>query len=205
DMLAWKVRAALRAGRTPQWPTVLQAVNAMSEEARSDPAWVYWRARAMLAQGGDTRREEAHRLLESIASVRGFYEQLALEELGRKITVPARPVPPTAEEKEAARLNPSLNRALYAIALGIRPEGVREWNYATNLAKPGGMTERELLAAAQFACEREVWDRCINTSERTKAEFDADQRYPMPFRDSVVRRSSQIGLDPAYVYGLIRQ
>ncbi len=27
----------------------------------------------------------------------------------------------------------------------------------------------------------------------------------MPFRDSVVRRSREIGLDPAYVYGLIRQ
>jgi soluble lytic murein transglycosylase len=27
----------------------------------------------------------------------------------------------------------------------------------------------------------------------------------MPFRDTVVRRSGEIGLDPAYVYGLIRQ
>jgi soluble lytic murein transglycosylase len=62
-----------------------------------------------------------------------------------------------------------------------------------------------LLAAAQFACDREVWDRCINTSERTKAEFDIDQRYPTPFRETVVKRSREIGLDPAYVYGLIRQ
>jgi soluble lytic murein transglycosylase len=62
-----------------------------------------------------------------------------------------------------------------------------------------------LLAAAQLACDREIWDRCINTSERTKLEFDIEQRFPMPFRDSVVRRSQAIGLDPAYVYGLIRQ
>ena len=82
---------------------------------------------------------------------------------------------------------------------------MREWNYATNLTRPGGMADRELLAAAQLACDREVWDRCINTSERTKAEFDFDQRFPMPFRESVVRRSRDIGLDPAYVYGLIRQ
>ncbi|MDB5871877.1 MAG: lytic transglycosylase protein [Ramlibacter sp.] len=205
DMLAWKARAALRGVRGPQWPAVLQAVNAMSEEARMDPTWVYWKARALLAQGGDTHRADAHKLLQSIASSRGFYEQLALEELGQKITVPQRPAPLTAEEKEAARANPSLNRALYAIALGIRPEGVREWNYGTNLARSGGMADRELLAAAQFACDREVWDRCINTSERTKAEFDFEQRYPMPFRESVVRRSREIGLEPAYVYGLIRQ
>jgi soluble lytic murein transglycosylase len=50
-----------------------------------------------------------------------------------------------------------------------------------------------------------VWDRCINTSERTKGEFDADQRYPTPFREAVVKRSREINLDPAYVYGLIRQ
>jgi soluble lytic murein transglycosylase len=205
DMLAWKVRAALRAAPAPQWPAVLHAVNAMSDEGRNDPAWVYWKARALLAQGGDTHRAQAQKLLQSIASVRGFYEQLALEELGQKITVPARPAPLTAPEKEAALQNASLARALHAIGLGIRPEGVREWNYATSLAKPGGMAERELLAAAQLACDREVWDRCINTSERTKGEFDAEQRFPMPFRDAVVRRSREIGLDPAYVYGLIRQ
>lgn len=205
DMLAWKVRAALRAGRVPQWNTILRATDAMSDDTRKEPAWAYWRARALLATGGDDRRAEAQRLLESIASVRGFYEQLALEELGHKIAIPARPAPPTAEEKEAARANPSLARGLYAIGMGLRSEGVREWNYGTNLARPGGMADRELLAAAQLACEREVWDRCINTSERTRQEFDVDQRFPMPFRESVVRRSREISLDPAYVYGLIRQ
>ncbi len=205
DMLAWKLRAALRAGRTPHWPSVLSAANAMSEEARKDPAWVYWKARALAAQGGDDRIADARKLYESIASVRGFYEQLALEELGQKITVPASPAPLTPQERESARLNPSLNRALYAIAIGLRSEGVREWNYATNLARPGGLADRELLAAAQFACDREVWDRCINTSERTRADFDAQQRFPMPFREAVVKRSRDISLDPAYVYGLIRQ
>ena len=229
DMLGWKARAALRAGSQPRWPVVLAAINAMSEEGRRDPTWTYWKARALLATvpaatsqplsvsspaGGAAaiqtismapQRAEAMALLQSIASSSGFYEQLALEELGQKITVPAKPAPVTVEEKEAARLNPGLNRAAYAIAIGLRPEGVREWNYSTNLAKTGGMTDRELFAAAQFACDRQIWDRCINTSERTKADVDFDQRFPMPFRDAVVRRAQSINLDPAYVYGLIRQ
>jgi soluble lytic murein transglycosylase len=205
DMLAWKARAALRTPGGPQWPILLRAVDEMSDDARADPAWVYWKARALLARGGEERKPEATALLQSIAGVNGFYEQLALEELGRKVTPPPKPAPLTPQEKEGARLNPGLNRALYAIALGIRPEGVREWNYTTNLHRVGGMSDREALAAAQFACDREVWDRCINTSERTKTEFDIDQRYPMPFREAVVRRSGEIGLDPAYVYGLIRQ
>jgi soluble lytic murein transglycosylase len=67
------------------------------------------------------------------------------------------------------------------------------------------MDDRELLAAAQLACDREVWDRCINTSDRTRGEIDMDQRFPMPYRKDVVAKAAEIGLDPAYVYGLIRQ
>jgi soluble lytic murein transglycosylase len=67
------------------------------------------------------------------------------------------------------------------------------------------MTDRRLLAAADLACEREVWDRCINTSDRTRHEIDLDQRFPTPFRDDVLAQAQSTGLDPAYVYGLIRQ
>ena len=219
DMLGWKVRVALRAGNQPNWREVLSGINAMSLEARNEPVWTYWKARALLAAapaaqpaaggtagtGISPQRAEALALMQSIASVRGFYEQLALEDLGQKITVPPKPAPLTAEEQEAARLNIGLNRAAYAIAIGLRPEGVREWNYSTNLAKIGGMTDRELLAAAQFACDRQIWDRCINTSERTKGVIDLEQRFPTPFREAVVRRAQAISLDPAFVYGLIRQ
>ncbi|MDD2547438.1 MAG: transglycosylase SLT domain-containing protein [Burkholderiaceae bacterium] len=203
DLLGWKVRAALRAG---QWKAVPKAVDAMGDEARKDSTWVYWKARALLAgKPTEPERAEARKLLEGIASTHGFYEQLALEELGQRITPPAAPTPLTPAEKAVARANPALQRGLYAIGLGLRTEGVREWNYATNLHSPGGMGDRELLAAADLACQREVWDRCINTSERTRSVTDVSQRFPMPFRSTVVERSQGIGLDPAYVYGLIRQ
>ncbi|MBP6277166.1 MAG: lytic transglycosylase domain-containing protein [Limnohabitans sp.] len=203
DLLHWKVRAALRQG---QWRQVLSATQAMSPESQKDPAWVYWRARALMATAQDNAQKlEAQGLLRSIASVRGFYEQLALEELGQAITLPERPVALTPQEKAAALINPGLQRAMYAIQMGLRPEGNREWNYSTNLHTPGGMNDRELQAAADLACQRQVWDRCINTSDRTKDAIDFDQRFPMPLREIVVRRSGDIKLDPAYVYGLIRQ
>ncbi len=225
DLLGWKARTALRSTTAAQgWPVVLAAINAMSEEAKRDSTWAYWKARALreTVKGKPDmvnttpqaatptlvlrpELQEAASLLESIASPRGFYEILATEELGRKVVLPVIPPALSATEKEAARLNPGLNRALYAIALGLRSDGVREWNYTTNLHTRGGMSERELLAAADFACQREVWDRCINTSERTKEAFSAEQRFPMPFREAVVKRSQEIKLDPAYVYGLIRQ
>ncbi|HRP21665.1 MAG TPA: transglycosylase SLT domain-containing protein [Alicycliphilus sp.] len=203
DLLAWKVRAALRAG---QWKQVGRAIDAMSPTARQDSTWTYWKARSLTAgRAGDEERAQARQLYERIAASTGFYEQLALEELGERVTPPPAPAPLTDAEKAAARANPGLQRALYAIAMGLRSEGVREWNYSTNLHQAGGMAERELLAAADLACQQQVWDRCINTSERTKTVIDAGQRFPMPFRTAVVERAQGVGLDPAYVYGLIRQ
>ena len=203
DMLAWKVRAALRAG---QWKLVGRSIDAMSARARQDSTWVYWKARSLTAgRASEEDRAAARQLYERIAGTTGFYEQLALEELGARVTPAPAPAPLTDAEKAAARANPGLNRALYAIALGLRSEGVREWNYTTNLHQQGGMSERELLAAADLACERQVWDRCINTSERTRDVIDVAQRFPMPYQATVVQRARGIGLDPAYVYGLIRQ
>ena len=65
--------------------------------------------------------------------------------------------------------------------------------------------DRTLRATAEVGCERQLWDRCINTSDRTKADVDMAQRFPIPFRREMVARGREIGLDPAYVYGLIRQ
>ncbi len=203
DQLAWMARAALRAGR---WPQVLEAITAMSSTQRAEPAWAYWRARALLKQkSSDSAQAQARALLQELASTRGFYEMLAMEELGLPIVTPAKPLPLTQEEKDAASISVGLQRAMYTIRAGLRAEGVREWNYTTNLHTKGGMNDRALLAAAELACQAAIWDRCINTSERTRTLVDVEQRFPMPFRSAVLQRTKEIGLDPAYVYGLIRQ
>ncbi len=202
DHLAWKVRTALRAGA---WQQVHNAIVAMPETQAQDPTWIYWRARALLALKSPAAATQAQAFYQSIASSKGFYEQLAQEELGRPLNLPPSPEPLSSAEKEAALNNLGLRRSLAAIGIGLRSEGVREWNYTVSLHQRGGMSDRELLAAAQMACDLQVWDRCINTSERTKTVVDVTQRFPMPFRQDVVQRAGQIGLDPAYVYGLIRQ
>ncbi len=206
DSLAWKARAALRAdGGRPRWQQVVQAIDAMSAAEQRDPAWVFWKARALRALSADSQQGEALRtlstqLLRGIAGQMNFYGALAAESLQQPLFMPPAPAPLTPAERVAALKTPGLARALQLIAIGLRPEGVREWNYTLR-----GMGERELLAAAQLACDREVWDRCINSREKTSNEIDMAQRFPMPHRAEVVASATAIGLDPAYVYGLIRQ
>jgi soluble lytic murein transglycosylase len=50
-----------------------------------------------------------------------------------------------------------------------------------------------------------VWDRCINTSERSRTEIDMAQRYPMPYREQINARAREAGLDTPVLLGLIRQ
>ena len=207
DTLAWWVRANLRSDpNSPQrWAHVLQAIEVMSAAEQKDPAWVYWKARALQARAGEGPSGEASRamarhLLQTIASPLSFYGKLASEDLGSRIVLPPPPSPLTVAERQAAQDQPGLQRGLQLLALGLRSEGVREWNFSLR-----GMGDRELLAAAQMACDRQVWDRCINASDRTRHEIDLAQRFPMPFRDEVMRTAKESGLDPAYMYGLIRQ
>jgi len=206
DVLAWKLRAALRADRgAGRWQQVMQAVNAMSPAEQREPAWIFWKARALQAlatssNDGAAMAAQSRELLASIAGPLSYYGKLASEELGVPLVAPPKPAATTPQERAAIDALPGLQRALALIDLGLRSEGVREWNWTLV-----GMNERELLAAAQLACEREVWDRCINTSERTREQVDLSQRFPTPLRDDVSARAREAGLDPAYVFGLIRQ
>lgn len=205
DHLAWMARAGLRLGR---WDAVRDAIYAMSPAQRSEIGWTYWRARSIEAlqePDASVARAQAREIYEAIASPRDFHGMLAMESLGLPIVAPTPPEPLTAEERRAAEQNPGLRRALAAMRLGLRGEGVREWNYQVALHTPGGMPDRELLAAADLACREQLWDRCINTSARTREAIDMQQRFPTPHREQVVARTRDIGLDPAYVYGLIRQ
>ena len=207
DMLGWQLRAALRfdGADAERWKLVGAAHQAMSTDEQKDPAWVYWRARALQGMAkagpdGDADRLAARQMLETISGQMSFYGKLAHEDLGGTVTLPPKPAALTPAEREAAKRNPGFERALLLIAIGLRSEGVREWNFTLR-----GLGERELLAAAQLACDQEVWDRCINTSDRTRQEVDMAQRFPMPYRQEVVAQAREIGLDPAYIYGLIRQ
>ena len=191
---AWLARAALRA---QDWPTLRTVIERMSETGRGDPVWTYWLARALRSTGEPAR---ADALLQGIAGQYGFYGQLAAEDLGRLVAVPERAATPTAEELAEPARNPGFARALRFYELGLRVEGNREWNFQLR-----GMNDRQLLAAAEWACRRNVLDRCVNSADRTQSEHDFRLRYVSPFLAELEPVAAERGLDPAWIYGLIRQ
>ncbi|MFZ9195909.1 MAG: transglycosylase SLT domain-containing protein [Burkholderiales bacterium] len=192
--LGWKVRAALRAKR---WPEVQAAIDAMTPKEAEDPAWRYWKARALKASGRET---EAVALLKPLSAEFNFYGQLAIEDLGGGVQSPPQAYKPVEQDIAAVAARPGIQRALALFRLDVRLEAVREWLWAIR-----GMTDRQLLAAAEVARRNAVYDRAINTADRTVFEHDFAMRYLAPYRDQLKAAARQVDLDEAWVNGLIRQ
>jgi soluble lytic murein transglycosylase len=192
--LAWKARAALRAGK---WKTVRDAIDPMSILARQDPAWTYWYGRAHAAQG-DPEGARAYYL--RIAGQPYYYSLLASEELGQEASIPQPFHVPSEEEVDAARRHPELSRALELFRLGLRAEATKEWMFAVR-----GMEDRELLAAAELARRAAVYDRAIGTASRTERLHDYRMRYLAPFREVFTAYAGAYNLEEAWVLGVVRQ
>jgi len=189
----WRVRAALLAG---DWRMVKAAIDAMPVALRGQPSWTYWHGRAQheLGNPADARLDYA-----KIATQYNFYGQLAAEELGQSIVLPPKTEVSDAEINTAANL-PGFALAQHFYAMNLRFEGNREWNWTLR-----GMNDRELLASAEYARRIQLYDRTVNTADRTVSEHDFSLRYLTPFRDTMQRDTASAGVDIDWVYGLIRQ
>ncbi len=192
--LAWKARAALRAG---DWAAVRGAINLMSPEEARDPAWRYWLARG-LAEGG--AREAAAAILAPLAREPHFYGLLAAEDLGRGDRPDWTPNPPSEEDLARLRAIPAIQRAFALYRLELNPEAFREWVFGLR-----NMDDRGLLAASQLAAEAGLIDRSIGTADRTVVRHDFSRRYPTPHREALASAAQQFGVDEALMFGLIRQ
>lgn len=190
----WKVRTALRAH---DWSLVRESIESMNPIVRQrDPAWTYWYGRSLKELGDSEKANTQFQLLEDQFN---FYGQLAREELGKPIVIPPKAKVSNAEIKEMGKRG-GFSRAERFYAMNLRFEGNREWNWELR-----GMSDRQLLAAAEYAKRIHLYDRTVNTADRTKGEHDFGLRYPTPFKEQLSPIAKNIDLNLAWAYGLIRQ
>ncbi|QNM97335.1 lytic transglycosylase domain-containing protein [Chitinimonas koreensis] len=190
----WYVRSALRLA---DWRAVANGIDAMPAEEQREVAWRYWRARAWQEAG---KPAEAQQRFAELAGEHHFYGLLAREELGTVADTAAGHYKPSAEELLAVRQIPAVERALALLAMDWRSEAVREWNWGMR-----GLSDTQLLAAAEVARQSHWYDRAIYSAERTRTLHDFNLRFLAPYRDVTQGYARGLGLDEAWVYGLIRQ
>jgi len=194
EAIAWKARLALRFGH---WATLLASIDAMPQELAQEGVWRYWKGRALSELG---RRETARALWQPLAKEYSYYGLLAAEELGQAVELKSQPVQASAEALAALERTPAVQRMLKFYDLGMRYEGTREWIWAIR-----GMSDDELLVAAEFARRKGLFDRAINTAEKTIARHDFNLRFMAPYREHLSSAAREHGLDEALVFALVRQ
>ena len=202
EQLEWHARAALRLQR---WDELASVIQHMPEKLQKDPTWQYWLGRSFAAQGKSGQAKEMYE--KAAASGRNFYAVMAGEELGRRINT--RNNVSDADAKDVRRMSEdgAIKRALVLFKNSqsnsdskMRRQAQAEWRFATR-----DFNEDNLLTAAQVAFDNQFYDMAINSADRTDHKLNYKLRYLSPFKDLTVHYAAQAGVDPAWVYGLIRQ
>ncbi|MGL4229741.1 MAG: transglycosylase SLT domain-containing protein [Casimicrobium sp.] len=198
---AWIARAAMREG---SWAEVLRAINAMGVSANGgqmDPTWRYWKARA-LAELGD--RPGANALYAELAKEFHYHGLLAAEEikapLPALVSLKSGAVNPTPEQFARFDQLPAAKRVLKLSELGLRAEAAREWY---SVVKDFG--DADSLIASEWMRRKGVWDRSINTAERTKTAHDFSLRFQTPYANEIRKAAEAVSVDLSLTFGLIRQ
>jgi len=95
---------------------------------------------------------------------------------------------------------PGVQRALALYRMDLRTDAMREWIWVIR-----NFNDQELLAAAEIARRNEMYDRAINTAEKTVRVHDFGLRYLAPYRAALREHIQENSLEEAWVYGLMRQ
>jgi soluble lytic murein transglycosylase len=93
-----------------------------------------------------------------------------------------------------------VQRTLALYRMDLRTDALREWSWVIR-----NFNDQELLAAAEIARQHEMYDRAINTAEKTVLVHDFSLRYLAPYRAAMRAHIRENGLEEAWVYGLMRQ
>jgi soluble lytic murein transglycosylase len=191
----WAIRSAIR---IQQWDDVLAFINRLSADKQQERVWKYWRARAM--EGNKEKAKIVQAIYNGLAVDDDYYGLLARDRLGSRISSQPKTYQVTEQDKAVFNQNLGLQRALRLRALDVSTEAVREWNWSLRNAD-----DKLLLAAAEQAATVRWYDRAIYAADRTKQLHSYSLRYLTPYKEVTRGYAQELGVDPAWVYGLIRQ
>jgi soluble lytic murein transglycosylase len=194
ELRIWSIRSALF---TQNWPHVIEAYKKLSAKEQQDPHWQYWFARA-LGETGD--QANALATYTALAKDRSFYGFLAADFLNQPYQLNDKPIVLTEEALTTLRQTTEIKVIEEFIALNRDLDARRNW--------PGiikKLNKEQLLLAAKLA-QHWHWEQTAIIT-LTKADYwdDLALRFPTQYQTQVESNAALHDLDPALVFGLMRQ
>ncbi len=195
DAQLWMARLAIRQG---DWKKLLDAIASMKAEEQQDDIWQYWKAYAEDKLGKTLSVD-----LNSLATNTSFYGLLMADKLNQ----PYQRL--NQKEYHWAQLTPdiknlkSIQRAEELFALEspkMARLGKKEWFWT--LKK---LNKRDKLVAAAYALEIKQPFLAIVSVSKTKDWNQTGLRFPLEYKDLIIKNATELNVDPAWVYGIMRR
>ncbi|WP_241674639.1 lytic transglycosylase domain-containing protein [Candidatus Methylobacter oryzae] len=190
----WKMRAALL---EQNWQHVGEALAGLTVQERLDPKWQYWQARLLDKTGNSIQAKDAYLKL---AEDRSFYGFLAADYVNKPYQFANKPIFLTASELSNLADETDFKMVSEFKALNRDMEAERQWWYAVKK-----LSKERMMIAAKLA-QQWHWDQ-VAIATLVKADYwdDLALRFPVYYANEVHTNASLHNLDPAIVFGLIRQ
>lgn len=197
---------ATAAIRFSQWNDLINAIGSMDNEVQKENIWQYWLARAYEQVGDGNKKALARQIYQRLANNSDYYGFLAKDKVNQRFSAGSTALPNVASSDTNRMLNdPHFARAfaLYN-ANASRTYANREWNWAVKKARDNN-DNKMIVAASKYAHDMGWLDRSIYAIDSTEGLNAFSLSHPMPHQNEVVRYSRQVGIDPAWAYGIMRQ
>ena len=190
----WRIRAALF---RQDWKAVLSGWDHLDVPEKSEPRWLYWKARALAASG---RSREASAIYQEIAGQQNYFSLLAADRLKQTCYFNHRPLSVADEDILNFRQKPAIRRVVELFYLGRITDARREWIFSVH-----GKNSSEIRAAALMAHDMGWHDRAIRAAADAGGCDDLIVNFPLPYSKLINRYARKNSLDPGWIFALIRQ
>jgi soluble lytic murein transglycosylase len=190
----WKVRAALF---EQNWQHVAEALAGLTAQERQEPKWQYWLARS-LEKAGDAL--QAQNVYAKLAEDRSFYGFLAADNVHKPYQFSNKPVILAENELEKLANETDFKVVRELNLLNREQEAERQWWYAVKK-----LSKERRMVAAKLAQQWHKDQMAITTLVKADYWDDLALRFPVYYASQVHNNASLHNLDPAIVFGLIRQ
>ena len=191
----WHARLLLRLGR---WNEAQKVIAALPAETATSLRWQYWQARS--SQFASPAGKQSQEQFQKIAGERDFYSYLAADHSQQPYQLNHRPAVVDTEVMKQVRNAPGIRRAIEFHAIGDELSANREWHHASQ-----SFNHDQLLAQARIAFEQNWFNPAIRNLGQARYWDDLDIRFPMAYRDGLVREARARGLHSSWVYAITRQ
>jgi len=190
----WRVRSALR---NQNWQHVNTALANLSDEEKQQEKWRYWQARAWEELG---KKDKARAFFNELAKQRSYYGFASADKIKKAYQLNDRPIQATSKDLQKLSAEPAFKIVKELRNIGRKKQAKWHWWFAVKKSNA-----EQIKLAAKLAEQWGDTQTAVFTVAKAKYWDDVNLRFPLAFEEEVHQYASQQNLDPAVVFGLIRQ